>query len=135
MGRSAARTSPEPGRGLQSSVPVMSDSGSEQTRPGPRSRGGEEGRSTQRDLHKPLHVPSGTMLQSAFSNGMVYNKAMPWARHTNQHQKVIFPNRGLQGHLTLPYRRGDSTPGPSLAFCLPPLQSFGHSPQLHFPTS
>lgn len=59
-------------------------------------------------MHKPLHVPSGTMLQSAFSNGMVYNKATPWARHTNQHQKVIFPTEGCK--VTSPSLTEEETP-------------------------
>lgn len=46
------------------------------TRPGQEAEGQrEEGRSLQRDLHKPSHLPPGTILQSAFLNGMVYNNA------------------------------------------------------------
>lgn len=46
--------------------------------------------SIQHDLHKPSHLPLQNNFSKCFSNGMVYNNAKLWTRHTNQHQKLVF---------------------------------------------
>lgn len=108
------------GRGTRTMYQRMSDTGSEwgprlgQDRKGQR----EEGRSIQHDSHKPSHLSLRNNFSKCFSNGMVYNNAKLWTRHANQHQKLVFPNKGCQGHIPLL-----NTVREKIPFQIPPLVS------------